>query len=89
MSSKARSPLVFDPATVDLDSLLKRLHLANARRNWRTLVERAEAERWSSREFLGVLAAEEVAQRQQTRIHRAGMGALPPVIGVGSFRRAP
>jgi DNA replication protein DnaC len=69
--SKTRSPLAFDAATVDLDSLLKRLSLANARRNWRALLERAEAERWSCREFLGVLASEEVAQRQQTRIQRA------------------
>lgn len=69
--SKTHSPLVFDPATVDLDSLLKRLSLANARRNWRSLLERAEAERWSCRQFLGVLASEEVAQRQQTRIQRA------------------
>jgi DNA replication protein DnaC len=69
--STTRSPLAFDAATVDLDSLLKRLSLANARRNWRSLLERAEAERWSCREFLGVLASEEVAQRQQTRIQRA------------------
>lgn len=69
--SKTYSPLAFDPATVDLDSLLKRLSLANARRNWRSLLERAEAERWSCRQFLGVLASEEVAQRQQTRIQRA------------------
>ena len=37
MSSTTRSPLAFDPSTVDLDGLLKRLSLANARRNWRTL----------------------------------------------------
>jgi len=71
VSSKTRSTLVFDPSTVDLDGLLKRLSLANARRNWRTLLERAEAEQWSCRDFLGVLASEEVAQRQQTRIQRA------------------
>jgi DNA replication protein DnaC len=71
MSSKTRSALAFDPSTVDLDALLKRLSLANARRNWRMLLERAEAENWSCREFLGVLASEEVAQRQQTRIQRA------------------
>jgi DNA replication protein DnaC len=70
-TSKTHSPLAFDPATVDLDSLLKRLSLANARRNWRSLLERAEAEGWSCRQFLGVLATEEVAQRQQTRIQRA------------------
>jgi len=66
-----RASLAFDAASVDLDSLLKRLHLANAGRNWRTMVERAEAERWSCRELLGVLVTEEVAQRQQTRIQRA------------------
>ena len=71
MSSKTHSTLAFDPSTVDLDGLLKRLSLANARKNWKTLLQRAEAERWSCREFLGVLATEEVAQRQQTRIQRA------------------
>jgi DNA replication protein DnaC len=53
-----------------LDGLLKRLHLANARRVWRDLVQRAEREEWSYRGFLELLAAEEVAQRQQTRIAR-------------------
>jgi DNA replication protein DnaC len=71
VSSKTHSTLAFDPSTVDLDGLLKRLSLANARKNWKTLLQRAEAERWSCREFLGVLATEEVAQRQQTRIQRA------------------
>jgi len=71
MSSKIRSSLPFDPATVDLEVLLKRLSLANARRNYHSLLERAETEGWSCREFLGVLATEEVAQRQQTRIQRA------------------
>ena len=80
MSGKTRSSLAFDAATVDLDGLLKRLHLANARRNWRTLVERAESERWSAREFLGVLATEEVAQRQQTRVQRAVRQARFPFL---------
>jgi len=80
MSGKTRSALAFDAATVDLDGLLKRLHLANARRNWHTLVERAESERWSAREFLGVLATEEVAQRQQTRVQRAVRQARFPFL---------
>jgi len=80
VSAKAPSPPVFDPTTLDLDSLLKRLHLASARRNWRTLVERAETERWSSREFLGVLVTEEIAQRQQTRIQRAVRHARFPFL---------
>jgi DNA replication protein DnaC len=80
MSGKTRSPLAFDAATVDLDGLLKRLHLANARKNWRTMVERAESERWSCREFLGVLTSEEVAQRQQTRVQRAVRQARFPFL---------
>ena len=80
MSGKTRSPLAFDAATVDLDGLLKRLHLANARRNWRTMVERAESERWSCREFLGVLTSEEVAQRQQNRVQRAVRQARFPFL---------
>jgi DNA replication protein DnaC len=63
--------LTFDPSTVDLDALLKRLHLANARRVWRALCERAETEQWACRDFLAVLVAEEIAHRQQTRLRRA------------------
>jgi DNA replication protein DnaC len=63
--------LSFDPSTVDLDALLKRLHLANARRTWRQLCERADTEQWCSRDFLGFLVAEEIAQRQQPRIRRS------------------
>ena len=63
--------LTFDPSTVDLEALLKRLHLANARRVWRDLCDRAETEQWSCRDFLAVLVAEEIAHRQQTRLRRA------------------
>lgn len=59
-----------NPSEIELDALLKRLSLANARRIWRDLVARAEREEWSYRDFLAVLVAEEVAQRQQTRIQR-------------------
>jgi DNA replication protein DnaC len=54
----------------DLDALFKRLHLANARRVWRDLVQRAEREAWSYRDFLALVAAEEIAHRQQTRLAR-------------------
>ena len=54
----------------DLDALLKRLHLANTRRAWRELTRRAEQEEWSYRDFLGLLVAEEIAQRQQTCLAR-------------------
>ena len=60
----------FDPETAELESLFKRLHLANARRNWSALCERAEAERWSYRKLVAVLAIEEIGQRAGTRITR-------------------
>jgi DNA replication protein DnaC len=62
--------MTIDLADVQLDALLKRLHLANARRAWRNLVQRAEREEWSYRDFLALLVTEEIAQRQQTRIAR-------------------
>jgi DNA replication protein DnaC len=58
------------PADVDLDALFKRLHLANARRVWRDLTQRAERETWTYRDFLALLAIEEIAHRQQTRLDR-------------------
>jgi DNA replication protein DnaC len=72
--------LTFDPSTVDLDALLKRLHLANARRAWPQLCERAETEQWSCRDFLAVLVAEEIAHRQQTKLRRAVHDAAFPFL---------
>ena len=68
------------PADVDIDGLLKRLHLANARRCWRELVTQAEKEEWAYRDFLAVLVAEEVAQRQQTRMQRLSQRAGFPFL---------
>lgn len=65
---------------VDLDALFKRLHLANSRRVWRDLIVRAEAERWSYRDFLSLLVVEEVAQRQQTRVERLTRRAQFPFL---------
>jgi DNA replication protein DnaC len=62
----------------ELDALLKRLHLANARKIWPKLVERAEKEEWSYRDFLALLVAEEIAQRQQTRLGRLSHRARFP-----------
>lgn len=62
--------LQYDPESVDLDPMLKRLHLANTRRIWRQLCERAEAEQWSPRKLLAILFAEEIAQRRNTRLSR-------------------
>jgi len=65
---------------IPLDSLLKRLHLANTRRSWRELVARAEKERWSYRDFLATLAMEEVAHRQATRLKRVSHNAQLPFL---------
>jgi len=54
----------------DIDVLLKRLHLANARRVWHDLLAKAETEQWSYRDLLATLIAEEVAHRQGTRLVR-------------------
>jgi DNA replication protein DnaC len=68
------------PSDDELDELLKRLSLANARRIWRSLVERAEKQQWSYRDFLALLAAEEIAQRQQTRLSRLSRWARFPFL---------
>ena len=69
-----------NPTAIDLDSLLKRLHLANTRRIWRDLIVRAETEQWSFHAFLTVLVTEEVAHRQQTRLGRLSRRAEFPFL---------
>ncbi|MEP6496066.1 MAG: IS21-like element helper ATPase IstB [bacterium] len=65
---------------VDLDALLKRLHLANARRIWRDLLVRAEQEVWTYEYLLTLLVTEEIAQRQQTRLGRLSRRAGFPFL---------
>jgi DNA replication protein DnaC len=65
---------------VDLDTLFKRLHLANARHAWRELITRAETEQWSFHQFLALLVTEEVAHRQQTRLARLTRRAQFPFL---------
>jgi DNA replication protein DnaC len=60
-----------NPPTLDLDALLRRLHLPTVRRLYPELATRAEEEGLSYRDFLSTLMAEEVAHRTQTRIERA------------------
>jgi len=66
--------------TSDLDPLLKRLHLANARRVWSDLCQRAEKEEWSYETLLQTLFAEEVAHRRGTRLARAVRAAAFPFL---------
>lgn len=65
---------------IDLDAMLKRLHLANARRVWRELAARAEQEHWTYDHLLQVLFAEEVAHRAQTRLNRVSHAAKFPFL---------
>jgi DNA replication protein DnaC len=65
---------------LDLDPLLKRLHLANARRAWRDLVQRAEKEQWTYEALLLTLFSEEVAHRRGTRLTRAVSAAAFPFL---------
>jgi DNA replication protein DnaC len=64
----------------DLDPLLKRLHLANARRVWSDMCQRAEKEEWSYETLLSTLFAEEVAHRRGTRLARAVRAAQLPFL---------
>ena len=56
------------PEQIDLDGMLKRLHLPTVRRVYPELAAQAEEEDMGHRDFLAVLIAEEVANRGQTRI---------------------
>lgn len=67
-------------ADIPIDEMLKRLHLANTRRVWRDLVQRAEKERWSYQDFLAVLVAEEIAHRKGTRLKRLSSRAHFPFL---------
>jgi len=68
-ASPARPPRP-DLSALELDGLLKRLHLANMRRVHPDAITRAEEEQWSYRDFLALLVADEVAHRTQTRLQR-------------------
>src|SRR5690606_39045705 len=53
-------------ATLDLEGMLRRLHLPTVRRLYAELARRAEEEGMSYRDYLATLAAEEIAHRAQT-----------------------
>ena len=68
-------------AELDLDAMLRRLHLPTIRRLCTELEERAETEQMSYRDYLAVLVAEEIAHRAQTRITRSVRKAKFPFLG--------
>lgn len=60
-----------NPQDIDLEKLLKRLHLPTVNRLYAGLAARAAQEGWSHRDFLALLIAEEVAHRNDTRIAKS------------------
>ena len=66
--------------TLDLDGMLRRLHLPTVRRLYPECEQRAEADDQSYRDFLATLIAEEVAHRAQTRIERSVRKARFPFL---------
>jgi len=78
-ATPANAPIL-TPAAVDLEGLLRRLHLPTIRRLYAELEARAETEQMSYRDYLAILVAEEVAHRGQTRIQRAVRQAKVPFL---------
>ncbi len=69
-----------NPTDIDLDALLKRLHLPTVARLYPAYTARAAAEGWSHRDLLALLVAEEVAHRNDTRIAKGARRANFPFI---------
>lgn len=81
VSPPLRGPAMDHAApAIDLDGLLRRLHLPTVRRLYPELAQRAEADGGSYRDFLALLMAEEVAHRAQTRIQRCVRRARFPFL---------
>ncbi len=68
------------PNEVDLDAMLKRLHLPTVRRLWAELALSAESEGMSYRTYLEILCSEEIAHRAQTRLTRSVRKASFPFL---------
>jgi DNA replication protein DnaC len=69
-----------NPADIDVYKLLKRLHLPTVARVLADCEVRAVAEGWSHRDYVAVLMAEEVANRNNTRIKKATRRARFPYL---------
>ena len=68
------------PGDIDVDALLKRLHLPTMRRLYADYAVKAAADGWPHRDYLALLVAEEVAHRNDTRIDKAARRANFPFI---------
>src|SRR5690606_31050548 len=65
---------------LDVDAMLRRLHLPTIRRLYAELETRAEEERLGYRDYLAILLAEEIAHRAQTRVQRSVRKARFPFV---------
>ena len=72
------TPMSLELSEGQLEAHFRRLNLANTRRIYKDVAERAEKENWSYRDFLALLLAEEVARRTQTRLQRCTRNAHFP-----------
>ena len=70
LSTEQSRPEIPKLTAGELEALMRRLNLAQTRRVYQEVADRAEKEEWSYRDFLAFLFAEEVAHRQQTRLVR-------------------
>lgn len=68
------------PDAIDVEALLRRLHLPTMRRLMPSYAEKAAAEGLSHRDFLALLCAEEVANRNNTRIAKCARRARFPAL---------
>jgi len=59
---------------------LKRLHLANTRRVWRDLCQRAETESWTLEQYARARVEDEVAHRVNARVQRVARKAELPFL---------
>lgn len=69
-----------NPGDIDVDALLKRLHLPTMRRLYAEYAVLAAAESWPHRDYLARIVAEEVAHRNDTRIEKAARRAHFPFV---------
>ena len=65
---------------LDVDAMLRRLHLPTIRRLYAELETRAEEEELGYRDYLAILLAEEIAHRAQTRVERSVRKAKFPFL---------
>lgn len=69
-----------NPGDIDVDKLLRRLHMPTFRRLLSDYEARAAAEGWTHRDFVALLLAEEVAHRNDTRIEKSVRNAKFPYL---------